>query len=154
MYRRNLLTSNYFQSAIYGYNIVNGATVTICGAATANSVYDVCQEIIEKGQAPSPLTMLQLGSSLFFFGNSVYSFRTAGTIIQEVQTSTLSEISQSFKSNNQRYVINFVGVFNYLIYSCASNKLLFSNVYTISLSCIELLVQVLSVFQNWSEEIL
>ncbi|KRT80392.1 hypothetical protein AMK59_6454, partial [Oryctes borbonicus] len=85
---------------------INSANVLISGTATVNSCYDVYQQYFEEGVAPSALTIVQLGSSLFFFGNSLYNFQTGGTMVQEMQTSTINEISEGLRSNRHRKTFN------------------------------------------------
>ncbi|CAH0550152.1 unnamed protein product [Brassicogethes aeneus] len=83
-------------------NTLSAANVAAGGVSLANSTYDVFDQWFNDNQTPSLLTMVQLSSSVLFFGNAVYNFRTAGTIIEEVQTRTLQDYHESLRSNRHR----------------------------------------------------
>lgn len=65
------------------------------------NAYDLIGDAIETKQAPSAFAILQLSTSILFFGHSVYNFRFASTIINEAQTNSLNSVSQNL-SNKQR----------------------------------------------------
>ncbi|GJQ74306.1 putative cognition protein, partial [Trypoxylus dichotomus] len=90
----------------YGITAINSANILISGTATINSCSDVIQQYIDDSVVPSALTIAQLGSSLFFFGNSLYHFQTGQTMVQEMQATKLNEISEGLRSNRHRKTFN------------------------------------------------
>src|SRR5699024_10626554 len=50
--------------------------------------------------------IVQLSSSILFFGHAVYNFKSAGTIIEESQTRTLRDYHDSLRSNRHRKTFN------------------------------------------------
>ena len=78
------------------------ASIAAGGLGIANSTYELYQ-LYSEGRTPSALMIVQLSSSVLFFGNAVYNFKTAGTIIEETQSKTLMDIQDSLRSNRHRY---------------------------------------------------
>nr|XP_022906246.1 uncharacterized protein LOC111418045 [Onthophagus taurus] len=83
---------------LYG---LNGVNLTIGGMGIGNAIY---QAISSKTK--SPLVIVQLGASILFFSHSVYTFKNIGTIIEESQNQSLSEIELSLRSNRHRRTFN------------------------------------------------
>lgn len=52
------------------------------------------------------LTIVQLSSSILFFGHAVYNYRSVGTVIEEAQSNTLKDYHDSLRSNRQRKTFN------------------------------------------------
>ncbi|XP_018569135.1 uncharacterized protein LOC108909309 isoform X1 [Anoplophora glabripennis] len=100
------------QFAARGVNIGTGARAAVdaiafvnigaSGVAVVNSGYEVIDKWVNENQSPSLLTMVQLTSSILFFGNAVYNFRTCSTIIEETQMRTLQSYQESLRSNRHR----------------------------------------------------
>ncbi|KAI4461600.1 hypothetical protein MML48_5g00013637 [Holotrichia oblita] len=86
--------------------LINSANLAIGGTAFINACYDIRSQYCEDGVVPSALTIAQLGSSLFFFGNSIYNFRTGAALVKEIQTTTLNEIHDGLRSNRHRKTFN------------------------------------------------
>ncbi|KAF5306470.1 hypothetical protein FQR65_LT18566 [Abscondita terminalis] len=82
-------------------NVLNIANASLGAAALANASYDM-YDTWKEGGTISTLSLIQLGSSVLFFGNAVYSFRTANTIINESQTNALRNHQESLRSNRHR----------------------------------------------------
>ncbi|XP_072397360.1 uncharacterized protein [Diabrotica undecimpunctata] len=87
-------------------NAISVANIGISGIGIINSSYDVFDMWINHNQAPSPLVILQLASSVLFFGNTVYTFRTVGKIIDETQGRILEDYHDSLRSNRHRRTFN------------------------------------------------
>ncbi|XP_044264418.1 LOW QUALITY PROTEIN: uncharacterized protein LOC123011163 [Tribolium madens] len=104
------------QLAAQGVNIGRGATATVNtinivnlgvgGAGIANSSYEVIRSWICENEKPSLLTIVQLSSSILFFGHAVYNYRSVGAIIEEAQTNTLKDFRDSLRSNRHRKTFN------------------------------------------------
>ncbi|KAF5278095.1 hypothetical protein FQR65_LT03611 [Abscondita terminalis] len=86
-------------------NVLNIANASLGAAALANASYDM-YDTWKEGGTISTLSLIQLGSSVLFFGNAVYSFRTANTIINESQTNALRNHQESLRSNRHRKTFN------------------------------------------------
>ncbi|KAF5278097.1 hypothetical protein FQR65_LT03613 [Abscondita terminalis] len=86
-------------------DVLNIANTTLGAAALANASYEMYDTWRESGTI-SPLSLLQLGSSVLFFGNAVYNFKTANTIINEAQTNALQDHEKSLRSNRHRKTFN------------------------------------------------
>ncbi|RZC37512.1 hypothetical protein BDFB_008295, partial [Asbolus verrucosus] len=91
---------------IAAFNAVNIANLSASGISVANSGYDVLDQWINEQQAPSLLTIVQLSSSILFFGHAVYSFKTAGTLIKESRANAIKDFHDSLRSNRHRRMFN------------------------------------------------
>lgn len=88
------------KSTITALNVINlGAS----GAGILHSSYEVYIQWREENVAPSMLTVVQLSSSILFFGHAVYNFRTGAAIVEETQTRVLQEYQDGLRSNRLRY---------------------------------------------------
>ncbi|XP_064211943.1 uncharacterized protein LOC100141681 [Tribolium castaneum] len=104
------------QLAAKGFNIGQGATVTVnminvanigaSGISVANSGYDVFDQWWSENQTPSMLTIIQLSSSILFFGHAVYNFKSVGAMVEESQARTLKDYQDSLRSNRHRKTFN------------------------------------------------
>lgn len=74
------------------------------GAGILHSSYEIYVQWREENVAPSFLTVVQLSSSVLFFGNAVYNFRTGAAIVEETQTKVLQEYQDGLRSNRHRYI--------------------------------------------------
>ncbi|KAG5879124.1 hypothetical protein JTB14_031671 [Gonioctena quinquepunctata] len=83
-------------------NTIGVANIGASGVSILNSGYDVLDQWINENQTPSLLTIVQLSSSILFFGNAVYNFRTCSTMIEEAQARTLQDYQESLRSNRHR----------------------------------------------------
>ncbi|CAG9766221.1 unnamed protein product [Ceutorhynchus assimilis] len=97
---------NIGQGAIYSFNTMGILNLGVGGASVVNSGYDVFDQWYNKNQTPSALTILQLSSSILFFGHAVFSFRGAQTIIEETQARVLKDYQDSLSSNRYRKMFN------------------------------------------------
>lgn len=88
------------QSAITAINVIN---LSASGAGILHSSYEIYIQWREDSVAPSLLTVVQLSSSVLFFGNAVYNFRTGAAIVEETQTKVLQEYQDGLRSNRHRY---------------------------------------------------
>ncbi|XP_063908497.1 uncharacterized protein LOC135126394 [Zophobas morio] len=87
------------RAAVNTLNIVNlGAG----GAGVVNASYDVIRNWWYENQPPSLLTIVQLSSSVLFFGHAVYNYRSVNTVIEESQVNTLRDYQDSLRSNRHR----------------------------------------------------
>ncbi|KAK4885967.1 hypothetical protein RN001_002238 [Aquatica leii] len=86
-------------------NVLNIANTSVNAVAFANAAYEI-YDIWSEGGTISTLSVIQLGSSILFFGNAVYNFKTANTIISEAQSNTLKHHQESLKSNRHRKTFN------------------------------------------------
>ncbi|XP_050513522.1 uncharacterized protein LOC126889334 [Diabrotica virgifera virgifera] len=93
---------NIGQGVGLAVNAISMANIGISGIGIINSSYDVFDMWINHKQAPSALTILQLASSVLFFGNAVYNFKTVGQIIDETQGRVLEDYHDSLRSNRHR----------------------------------------------------
>ncbi|KAF2896019.1 hypothetical protein ILUMI_10166 [Ignelater luminosus] len=93
---------NLGQGARVAVNAIGVLNVSASGVGIANSTYQVIDDWITEQRTPSILTVVQLSSSILFFGNAVYNFRLAGTIIEESQTDVLRRHQDSLRSNKHR----------------------------------------------------
>lgn len=87
--------------------VMNGITIanlTAGGAALTNSAYDVIKQWSEDGR-PNALALVQLSSSVLFFGHAVYNTQFAGTIVRNAQATSINEILDSLSSNRQRKTV-------------------------------------------------
>ncbi|KAL3276229.1 hypothetical protein HHI36_020945 [Cryptolaemus montrouzieri] len=87
-------------------NTIGVASIGINGVAIGNSAAEIFVNWYIDDQSPSTLTILQLSTSILFFGHSIYTYKTAGTIIEESQTSVLSDLKNMLQSNKQRRMFN------------------------------------------------
>ncbi|KAJ8925280.1 hypothetical protein NQ315_009108 [Exocentrus adspersus] len=100
------------QLAARGVNIGKGASAVVdafafvnlgvSGASVLNSGYDIFDKWYNENQAPSLLSIVQLSSSILFFGNALYNFKSCSTIIEETQMKTLKNYQESLRSNRHR----------------------------------------------------
>lgn len=72
------------------------------GAGILHSSYEIYIQWREDNVVPSTLTILQLSSSVLFFGNAVYNFKTGAAIVEETQTKVLQEYQDGLRSNRHR----------------------------------------------------
>ncbi|KAJ8963323.1 hypothetical protein NQ318_018792 [Aromia moschata] len=93
---------NIGQGARAVVNTIGITNIGVSGASVLNSGYDVLDQWINENQSPSWLTIVQLSSSVLFFGNAVYNFRSCSTIVEEAQTRTLQDYQESLRSNRHR----------------------------------------------------
>ncbi|XP_030765735.1 uncharacterized protein LOC115889796 [Sitophilus oryzae] len=93
---------NIGRGAIYACNTVGFLNITASGVSLVNSGYDVFDQWYNEQQTPSALTIIQLSSSVLFFGHAVYNFKPAGTIIEESQAKVLRDYQDSLRSNRHR----------------------------------------------------
>ncbi|XP_072397359.1 uncharacterized protein [Diabrotica undecimpunctata] len=98
--------ANIGQGVGLAVNAISVANIGISGIGIINSSYDVFDMWINHNQAPSALTILQLSSSVLFFGNAVYNFRTVGQMIDETQGRVLEDYHDSLRSNRHRKTFN------------------------------------------------
>ncbi|CAG9821000.1 unnamed protein product [Phaedon cochleariae] len=104
------------QLAARGFNIGTGAGAVVntlgvanigaSGVSLINSTIDVVDQWINENQTPSLLTIVQLSSSVLFFGNAVYNFRTCSSIVEESQARALQDYNDSLRSNRHRKTFN------------------------------------------------
>ena len=87
-------------------NVIYVANMSASGINVVNSSYDVFDQWWNENQAPSFLTIVQLSSSILFFGHAVYNFKLAGTMIEESQARTLRDYHDSLRSNRHRKTFN------------------------------------------------
>lgn len=87
------------QSAVTALNVAN---IGASGAGILHSSYDVYVQWRYDKVTPSALTVLQLTSSVLFFGHAVYSFKTGSAIVEETQTKVLQEYQDRLRSNRHR----------------------------------------------------
>ncbi|CAH1128045.1 unnamed protein product [Ceutorhynchus assimilis] len=97
---------NLGQGATYLVNTIGVLNLGAGGASLINSGYDVFDQWYNENQTPSALTILQLSSSVLFFGHAVYNFRGAQTIIEETQARVLKDYQDSLRSNRHRKTFN------------------------------------------------
>lgn len=71
------------------------------GVNMANSTYSVVDDWLTEQKKPSILIVVQLNSSILFFGNAVYDFN-ANAVIEESQANALKQHQESLKSNRHR----------------------------------------------------
>lgn len=83
-------------------NTVGVLNMSAGGVSLANSGYEVFDQWYNENQTPSALTILQLSSSVLFFGHAVYNFKGAQTIIDETQAQVLQDYQDSLRSNRHR----------------------------------------------------
>jgi len=83
-------------------NAIQVLNLSAGGVSLANSGYEVIDQWMNKKQPPSALTILQLGSSVLFFGHAVYNFKGAQNIVDETQARVLQEYQDSLRSNRHR----------------------------------------------------
>ncbi|XP_045466060.1 uncharacterized protein LOC123674932 isoform X1 [Harmonia axyridis] len=88
-------------SARIAVNTLGVANIGIGGLAVTNSAAEIFMRWWIDDETPSALSVLQLSTSILFFGHAIYSFKTAGTIIEETQTSTMRNFKEGL-SNKQR----------------------------------------------------
>uniref|UniRef100_A0A6P7GQA6 Uncharacterized protein LOC114345461 n=2 Tax=Diabrotica virgifera virgifera TaxID=50390 RepID=A0A6P7GQA6_DIAVI len=98
--------ANIGQGVGLAVNAISMANIGISGIGIINSSYDVFDMWINHKQAPSTLTILQLASSVLFFGNAVYNFKTVGQMIDETQGRVLEDYHDSLRSNRHRKTFN------------------------------------------------
>ncbi|KAF7279925.1 hypothetical protein GWI33_006596 [Rhynchophorus ferrugineus] len=97
---------NISQGAAYAFNTVGVLNITASGVSIVNSGYDVLDQWLNERQRPSALAILQLTSSVLFFGHAVYNFKGATQIIQETQAQVLQDYQESLRSNRHRKTFN------------------------------------------------
>lgn len=76
-------------------------STTNCGV----TVFNFIEKLVKKSQITA-MDVYQLSSSILFFQMSVVNFKTANAIIQETQTSVISQYEASLRSNRHRKVFN------------------------------------------------
>ncbi|XP_044758016.1 uncharacterized protein LOC123316106 [Coccinella septempunctata] len=89
-------------SARIAVNTLGVANIGISGLAVSNSAVEIFMQWWVNDETPSALSILQLSTSILFFGHAVYNFKTAGAIIEETQTNTMKDFKDSLGSNKQR----------------------------------------------------
>ncbi|CAH1109691.1 unnamed protein product [Psylliodes chrysocephalus] len=87
-------------------NTIGVANIGVSGASIINSSYDVLDQWFNENQTPSLLTLVQLSSSILFFGNAVYNFKTCQMIVDETQTRVIQDYTESLRSNRHRKTFN------------------------------------------------
>nr|XP_023015251.1 uncharacterized protein LOC111504792 [Leptinotarsa decemlineata] len=87
-------------------NFFGVANIGASGASIVNSGYDVFDQWYNENRKPSLLTIVQLSSSILFFGNALYNFKTCSTIVEETQAKTLQDYQASLRSNRHRKIFN------------------------------------------------
>jgi hypothetical protein len=97
---------NIGQGATAAVSVINMANIGASGLNVVNSGYDVLDQWLNENQAPSLLTIVQLSSSILFFGHAVYSFKSASTVVEESQARTLRDYQDSLRSNRHRKTFN------------------------------------------------
>nr|CAH7742654.1 unnamed protein product [Callosobruchus chinensis] len=97
---------NIAEAGIWTVNGIQIANIGASGAGLVNSGYEIVDQYFNNNQTPSALTMVQLGTSIVFFGNAVFSFKTCGTLIEETQQQTLKNFKDSLRSNRHRKTFN------------------------------------------------
>ncbi|KAJ8965250.1 hypothetical protein NQ314_004262 [Rhamnusium bicolor] len=83
-------------------NTIGFVNIGASGVSVLNSGYDVFDQWYNENQRPSLLTIVQLSSSVLFFGNAVYNFKTCSTIVEETQSRILQDYQESLRSNRHR----------------------------------------------------
>ncbi|KAK9881907.1 hypothetical protein WA026_018101 [Henosepilachna vigintioctopunctata] len=89
-------------SARIAVNTINVANIGIGGLGIGNSAVEIIMRWWIDDERPSTFTVLQLSTSILFFGHAVYSFKTAGTIIEEAQNNYLNDYRKYLRSNKHR----------------------------------------------------
>ncbi|XP_018325080.1 uncharacterized protein LOC108736956 [Agrilus planipennis] len=84
-------------------NTLNTTNLAIGAAALGNSMHHVYFSW-KDGDTISSLTILQLVTSSLFFANSVYSFKSATTIIEENQPGVLDQMKSILLGSNRRKI--------------------------------------------------
>lgn len=82
------------------------ANLGASGISVANSGYGVIDQWLTENERPSLLTVVQLSSSILFFGHAVYNFQMAESIIDESQTGFLRQFQDTLYGNRQRKMFN------------------------------------------------
>lgn len=85
-------------------NVITVSNIGVNGLGVANNTYEMIDQWRRENAAPSLLAVVQLTSSVLFFGNAVYNFRSASVIVEETQTQVLQDYQDSLRSNRHRYV--------------------------------------------------
>ncbi|KAK4876434.1 hypothetical protein RN001_012856 [Aquatica leii] len=93
------------QGAKAAVNVINAANIGMSAASIASTSYEMIDHWKEEGKITT-LSIVQLSTSVLFFGNAVYSFRSANTIIDEAHINTLKKYQDSLSSNRQRKILN------------------------------------------------
>ncbi|KAF5278096.1 hypothetical protein FQR65_LT03612 [Abscondita terminalis] len=83
-------------------SLVNLANTTLGAAAVAKAAYEMFADTWRENGTMSTLSLLQLRSSVLFFGNSVYNFRT----VNDIQTNALRNHQESLQNNRHRKTFN------------------------------------------------
>ncbi|CAH1966105.1 unnamed protein product [Acanthoscelides obtectus] len=97
---------NIAEAGIWTVNGIQIANIGASGVSLVNSGYDIVDQYINHDQTPSALTILQLGTSILFFGNAVFSFKNCRSLIDETQQQTLRDFQDSLRSNRHRKTFN------------------------------------------------
>ncbi|XP_056646597.1 uncharacterized protein LOC130451540 isoform X1 [Diorhabda sublineata] len=87
-------------------NTVGVVNIGVSGASIINSSYDVYDQWFNRNHKPNLLTIVQLSSSILFFGNAVYNFKSCKTMIDESQAQVLQDYQESLRSNRHRKTFN------------------------------------------------
>ncbi|XP_044756506.1 uncharacterized protein LOC123315033 [Coccinella septempunctata] len=83
-------------------NAIAAANIGTSGLAILNSGYNALEPWMKEGKPPSLLTLVQLSSSILFFGHAVYNFKSASALVEETQNRVLKDIHESLKHNRCR----------------------------------------------------
>ncbi|VEN62899.1 unnamed protein product [Callosobruchus maculatus] len=97
---------NIAEAGIWTVNGIQIANIGASGVGLVNSGYEIVDQYFNNNQTPSALTIVQLGTSILFFGNAVFSFKSCGTLIEETQQQTLKNFNDSLRSNRHRKTFN------------------------------------------------
>ena len=77
---------------------LNVTNLTVSGLGILNGFY----EVIKKGNDTTPLEVIQLTTSIFFFSHSLINFKTASGIIKDAQKGALGEIRETLAPRDQK----------------------------------------------------
>lgn len=87
-------------------NTINIANLAANGINVGNCTYEVLNKWLRDNETPSAFTIFQMTTSILFFGNALYNFKTVSTIVEETQASFLQEYQDSLRSNRHRKTFN------------------------------------------------
>jgi hypothetical protein len=96
---------NIARGAKMAVDTINVANLGASGFNVVNAGFDVLDQWVNENRLPSPLDVLQLGSSILFLGHAVVSFKTTGTIISNLEESVLGKIQKSLR-NSHKHIFN------------------------------------------------
>ncbi|XP_045467314.1 uncharacterized protein LOC123675823 isoform X1 [Harmonia axyridis] len=83
-------------------NAISAANLGTSGLAILNSGYNVLEPWMKEGKPPTLLSLVQLSSSILFFGHAVYNFKSASAIVEDTQNKVLKDIHENLKHNRSR----------------------------------------------------